>query len=233
MSHTIRTKDYYMEKRRITEEDYHYLQFLEIPQAVFSNVSIGVYAKGEYICREGEEIENLMYIIKGNAKVSITAPNGRTLLFCFYRNSGLLGDVELMLEKGAISNVIAITEVTCILMPVSECRKLILRETGFLRHLAKGIAYKLEGDTSYAILNSLYPLETRLCAYIQMVTEDGVFGENLTEISELLGTSYRHLLRVLLALCEKKVLKHLSGGKYQILNMEHLEICANECFGIL
>ena len=45
----------------------------------------------------------------------------------------------------------------------------------------------------------LYPLENRLASYIleTYTNEDSNNAENLTQISELLGASYRHLLRVL------------------------------------
>jgi hypothetical protein len=47
------------------------------------------------------------------------------------------------------------------------------------------------------------------------------FSENLMEISELLGTSYRHLLRTLNNLCEKQVLMKTAEG-YEVLDEKTL-----------
>ena len=60
-------------------------------------------------------------------------------------------------------------------------------------------------------INLLYPLENRVASYIISigVKEDSKyfkFDETLTIISELLGTSYRHLLRTLNKLVDKKIL---------------------------
>jgi hypothetical protein len=44
---------------------------------------------------------------------------------------------------------------------------------------------------------------------------DGFFVEKKTEVSEILGTSYRHLLRTFDRLCEKGVLKR-EGRGYRI-----------------
>ena len=60
--------------------------------------------------------------------------------------------------------------------------------------------------------NILYPFESRLCAYISMTSQDGTFCEKLTELSEYLGTSYRHLLRTLENLCTKGILEKASDG---------------------
>lgn len=47
------------------------------------------------------------------------------------------------------------------------------------------------------------------------------FDENLTEIAELLGTSYRHLLRTLSEFCERRILKK-EGSSYIVTEEETL-----------
>ena len=57
----------------------------------------------------------------------------------------------------------------------------------------------------------LYPLENRLARYIleaySTSSSQDENSESLTHISELLGTSYRHLLRVLDKFCSENIIK--------------------------
>ena len=60
------------------------------------------------------------------------------------------------------------------------------------------MALKLASLSVSNSVNILYPLENRLASYIlaSYTNEDNNNTENLTQIAEFLGTSYRHLLRV-------------------------------------
>ena len=53
-------------------------------------------------------------------------------------------------------------------------------------------------------VNMLYPLENRLASYTNEYSNN---TENITQISELLGSSYRHLLRVLNRLESEGIIK--------------------------
>lgn len=79
-------------------------------------------------------------------------------------------------------------------------------------------------------INLLYPLENRLASYI-LATGERVnnneeriikFNENLTEIGELLGTSYRHLLRTLNNLSCKGAIRKKSNY-FQVLDEKILK----------
>jgi hypothetical protein len=59
-------------------------------------------------------------------------------------------------------------------------------------------------------------LEERLASYVMNISENNVFCENLTLLAELLGTSYRHLLRTLKSFCDKGYLKK-ENGVYKII----------------
>ncbi len=78
-------------------------------------------------------------------------------------------------------------------------------------------------------INLLYPLENRLASYI-LATGERIdnneeiikFNENLTEIAELLGTSYRHLLRTLNNLsCKGAIRKKINY--FQVLDEKILK----------
>ena len=85
-------------------------------------------------------------------------------------------------------------------------------------------------------INLLYPLENRLASYInEFLTNDEDsniyidFDENLVNIAELLGSSYRHLLRTLNTLSKKGVLEK-EDGKYKVINKVLLEELAGDLY---
>ncbi|WP_026884047.1 cyclic nucleotide-binding domain-containing protein [Clostridium akagii] len=174
-----------------------------------------LFKKNEYICKENEYIKYLFFVIEGNAKVYVTLSNGKSLLTCFYHDFMLLGDLEFIKSKPAYSNVQAIENVYCIGIPLEKVKEECLNDDKFLRYICNQLGEKLVGCSKNSSINLLYPLENRLASYIlatgERVCDNGIikvkFNESLTEISELLGTSYRHLLRTLKILCTKGVIK--------------------------
>ena len=80
-------------------------------------------------------------------------------------------------------------------------------------------------------VNILYPLENRLASYIlaSYTNEDNNNTENLTQIAEFLGTSYRHLLRVVKEFELEKIIKR-DNKKLVILDKDKLEELAGDLY---
>lgn len=95
------------------------------------------------------------------------------------------------------------------------------------------LAYRLSSSTSASSLNLLTKVETRFASYLlsMLTSMDDSFIEeiktsNLVETSELLGTSYRHLNRVINELIESDVIEK-KDGLILIKNLKKLEELAN------
>jgi CRP/FNR family putative post-exponential-phase nitrogen-starvation transcriptional regulator len=172
-----------------------------------------LYKRNDHICIENEEINYLFFFVEGKAKIYTTLSNGKSLLLCFYYPLKILGDVEFLNDKTATTNVQVLMDTYCIGIPMDKVKEHLLEDSKFLRHTCKALGEKLDRISKNSSINLLYPLENRLASYIlaagERVNNGGKtikFNENLTEISELLGTSYRHLLRTLNILCNKGVM---------------------------
>jgi len=174
-----------------------------------------LFKKNEHICREGEHMNYLFFFVEGKAKIYITLSNGKSLLLCFNEGFKVLGDMEIISLKPAATNVQVIKDTYCIGISFESAREHLLNDAKFLRFICDLLGGKLSRCSTNSSINLLYPLENRLASYILATSEksDSIyertikFNENLTEISELLGTSYRHLLRTLNTLCLKGVIK--------------------------
>lgn len=194
-----------------------------------------IFNKNEYICKIDEKLNYLFFFVKGKAKVYASLSNGKSLLLCFYKPFKIIGDVEFMHIETANSNVQVIEETYCVGISFDKIRQLALDDCKFLRFACNCLGEKLIRLSKNSSINLLYPLENRLSSFILATCDENegmnkiIFDGNLTEVSELLGTSYRHLLRTLNTLCNKCAIKK-SENYYEILNVNILEKLAGELY---
>ncbi len=206
--------------------DIHNINSLFSPY-IKENLELLFFAKRELIFKEGDSISHLMFFVEGKAKVYMTLKNGKLLLLDFYKELDTLGDLELVTNDISSCNVEAIEPCVCIGIPIKIMRNNYNSDVNLLKFLCNSLGEKLKRSSKNSSINLLYPLENRLASYIISI---GVkeyckyfkFDETLTIISELLGTSYRHLLRTLNKLCDKKILCRKEDF-YIILDYEKLK----------
>ncbi|MCI8895302.1 MAG: cyclic nucleotide-binding domain-containing protein [Lachnospiraceae bacterium] len=187
------------------------------------------FQKNEIIYQKASQRTYLIFFLKGKIRVCANLSNGKSLLVCFYTTFQLLGDLEFFSVDTSDSTVQAIAPCTCISMHVSEIRKELLSDPVFLCYLANSLAHKLAVSSHNSSINQLYPLENKLASYIIQVQFHGLFVENLTHLAELLGTSYRHLLRTLRSFVDQGILEHTELG-YRLLNRSQLEDLAEDLY---
>lgn len=202
-----------------------------------SIMELFLFKKNEYICREGEEINYLFFFVEGKAKVYTTLSNGKSLLLSFFKEFKILGDLEIINAKLASSNVQVIEDTYCIGISLENVREYLLNDAKFLRFICNSLGEKLYRCSKNSSINLLYPLENRIASYMiatcERVDASGLtivkFNENLTEISELLGTSYRHLLRTLNGLSLKGTIKK-KNNYYEVIDEENLKKLAADLY---
>lgn len=176
------------------------------------------FDKKEYIYQEGSPVNYLLILLSGRAKVVTFTEEGRTLLHSFTDRGGILGEVEMLTgNPDAALHVQAVTPVLCIGIPLPEGAKALRSNLAFMNKLSIMLARKLASTNYNSSRIILYTLENRLCSYIEMTSPTGCFEEQLTQAAELLGTSYRHLLRTFEKLCRENILEK-SGHSYLIID---------------
>jgi len=211
-----------MNKAKFTNPHKSFLKSYGLKKIDYSDIVLFKFKSEEHILRQGYEVRHLLFILSGKLKVMYAAPNGRQLLLCSYE-SGIIGDIEMMLgDYEAKSSVQAISDTVCIGIPFDRYETELKSNIDFMNKLGEGIAQKLNQSSRNSAVNILHSLEARLCSYIALTSVHGYFEEKKTVISEMLGTSYRHLLRTLDKLCEKGVLKKAGKG-YRISNQSLLK----------
>ena len=218
-----------MLRGELTKEHIKYLSGYGLEEIEPDGLVIRNYKKGEFLCEQGFPLECLLLVTAGRIKVYSTASNGKTLLYCFDDPGKAVGEVELMTNGYASSSVCAVTEVQCIIIPHERYRDYLMSNVKFLNRICLTMAEIITETSTNGASNILYPFETRLCAYICTTHVNGLFNQKLTELSEYLGTSYRHLLRTLDSLCVKGVIEKTHRG-YVIKDEEQLRAIGNNFF---
>lgn len=187
-----------------------------------SDFTVQKFVRGEYIYHQGHAIHNLSILFSGKLKVFYTSSEGKTMLLGFYDKTGIIGEVELMANQSeATLSVQAVTDTICLSIPIKTYGERLKSNNEFMNMVGSSLANKLQQNTANSTFNNLNTLEKRLCAYIEMTNSNGYFNEKLTDVSDILGTSYRHLLRTLEKLCIEGLLEKVAGG-YMVRNINAL-----------
>jgi CRP/FNR family putative post-exponential-phase nitrogen-starvation transcriptional regulator len=192
------------------------------------------FKENDYICKAGEQLDTFFFFVEGKAKVYAAQSNGKSLLLCFYYPFKVLGDLEFQHLEYADCTVQAIEGCYCIGISMDNIRRYLGEDVKFLRYVCGSLGEKLRRLSNYSSINLLYPLENRLSSYILGCRRSDeqnhiLFEGNLSEVAELLGTSYRHLLRTLKLLCGQKAIKK-NIHNYEVLDIEKLESLAGDLY---
>lgn len=205
---------------------------------LFDQLVLMKYRRQENLCEEQEVMHYMMFIVEGRIKVFRTLANGKSLLLNFYEPLSIIGEVELIKESTASCTGQALTTCFVLGIPMEVAQQRLKGDAKFLSYACKSLADKLHYLGRSSSINLFYPLENRLASYINAVAvkvrdanggEELLFNENLTHLADLLGTSYRHLLRTLHSLCEQGILLKEEKG-YQVLDKQQLLLMAEDLY---
>jgi CRP-like cAMP-binding protein len=204
-------------------------------EEIIPYLSIFEFEKGEQICSQGETVEYLYILVKGKVKIFTTSEEGKTLILSFKTPLEVIGDIEYVQEIDTINTVEAVSSVVMIGVRQSVLRRFLKDHSPFLQFLLRIITRKFYIKSQFMRHNILYPVETRLASYLVSVAYDEnealvngkVSTSNLTDIANLIGTSYRHLNRVIKEFSLNGLVERDSGA-IVIKDLEGLKSLAKE-----
>lgn len=223
----------------------HALDRLLSPE-LLASLTLRRYPAGEHLIRSGQAVDGLFFVVEGRAKVYSQMENGSTLLVRFYSPFDILGDVELFSFDAYLLNVVALEETVCLCLASTAIRRHAERNVGFLMELCGRLGRKLADFNASAAINLRYPVENRLASYLLAVTGGpGAAGaaaggaasrsgqclvtDDLGELADILGTSYRQLSRVLRRFREEGIIGGGRGG-IRVLERRRLEPLARDLY---
>ncbi|MCT8978814.1 cyclic nucleotide-binding domain-containing protein [Clostridium sp. CX1] len=185
---------------------------------MIEHMELFCFSKGDMICTKDNYVNYVYFLVEGKIKVYTLHDNGKSILLRFSNPLSILGDVELLSDYKGLCNVESVTETFLIGIEIVKLKKYAYNDTKFLRFVIKNLSYKLYNTSNATSINLLYPLESRFASYLLSISGEGssssgddIRTSKLTEIANLLGTSYRHLNRIINEFVNKDIIIRKRG----------------------
>ncbi|MBP1905744.1 CRP-like cAMP-binding protein [Paenibacillus turicensis] len=196
-----------------------------------SHITLYKLSSGDVICYQGQQLEHLYVLVQGRIKIYSNSQEGQSLIVSFKSPLEIVGEIEYIRQIEIINTVEAVTEVYLIGIPYAWLRKLGNEHPPFLRFLLDIITRKFYIKSDFLSFNLMHPVEIRLASYLlSHVSEEaamnGSFGHEvigLADTANLIGTSYRHLNRIVGKFCEKGLVSRGARGTIYIRDLEGLQ----------
>lgn len=189
----------------------HQLDHLLSPSGAIP-IQLRDYEQGDVILHEGNELDGLYFQVSGRTKVSSSVTTGKALLLRFCAPLSVFGDIELIQKVPIQSQVEAVEPSAFVFVNKRAIEAEMLHNSLLLQELLKHLSYKLLTCTTASRINLLATVEERFATYLISTRLQHEFGKeiqtpHIAEIASLIGTTPRHLNRVLTKLIRIDVIK--------------------------
>ncbi|AYC30504.1 Crp/Fnr family transcriptional regulator [Paenisporosarcina cavernae] len=203
-------------------------------EQLIPRLSLRQFEVGERICSQGDESDYLFVLVKGKVKISTTSREGKNLILGFKTPVEVIGDIEYVRGTTILNTVEAVTAVEMLVVTRRDVDQFAGDDPNLLRFLLQIITQKFYIKSNALSFNLMYPVEVRLASYLLSSAFDdansNVHQELKTSIlpdaADLIGTSYRHVNRVIQRFTEEGIIRR-DNGVMTILNRKKLEQLAN------
>lgn len=161
------------------------------------------YEAKETVLHEGEMIDGLYIQMSGRTKITSSVITGKALLLRFCSAVSIMGDIELIQSVDIQSHVTSELQTDFLFIDKNYVTNYLLHDVVFLQELIHHVTYKLQTCTTASRINLLAPVETRFASYLCTARNPShLFGREIHtkdhhEIASLIGTTTRHLNRVI------------------------------------
>jgi len=193
------------------------------PDRVQQAMQLETYKGGSLLFSQGEESDTLYLLVQGKLKVSRLSPEGKRLILAFKSPFDFVGDIEYIRKSTLINTVEAVTTTTVIRIPYEALENNMTNNTEWLQFLLETITHKFELKSHAMNFSLLYAVDVRVASYLLAMTPNDTTLDptSLVDMADLIGTSYRHLNRVLKQFEEQGwILK--KRGKITIINRDSM-----------
>ena len=164
------------------------------------------FGENEFMIKEGEQPDSIYFILVGTVK--LYACSKKRDFGVVFMNKGLVGDAEFVTGSVATRSAQVEGDVLCMRLSTRNCRHRLMSDRTFLRYLAQQLAEKLTLTETSTDASVHMRTEDKLYDYLKLSSEDGRVSESLGDISQIMGVSYRHLIRMMNTLVDEGKLRH-------------------------
>lgn len=192
-----------------------------------NEVEIRSYEPNEYILNVGEVIKGFYFLLEGKYFVSSPEITGKELLLRYCQKPAIMGDIEYFQNCSVQSNCVAAEKSVFAFIPYELYGQHLKFDSEFTQILLHELAYKLHTCTISSRVNALSAVSLRLAAYLCTIEstsrfKDYIMTNSLDEVASLIGTTKRHLNRVLKQWSDEGIVRR-DEQSIQIINWSRIE----------
>jgi CRP/FNR family transcriptional regulator, putaive post-exponential-phase nitrogen-starvation regulator len=191
-----------------------------------------VRASGELVIGSGEPARDLMFFVEGRTKSFSTLDNGQSILASFSRPFDVFGEAEILSSERYTLSIEAIEDSAFLTLPTIAVKKAAERNCRLFMYLCGRLGAKLSSRIIAESINLRYSVENRLASYLlaSMDGEGQVLGtDDLGEIADFIGSSYRQLARVVRRFRDEGILDG-KRGRVRVRDLAALEPLAGDLY---
>lgn len=170
------------------------------------DLKIKQFQPGDYLLRQGQDIENLYWVDMGQYTVGYTAINNRSFsLGLFFANNRLFGEIELLTDSKSQFDVRANDKIAAKVVPISFIKQIMLSEPKVAIWLSQSLSDKYQDAMETTMNRILHPLVYNIALDIQQRFIGSKPSINFTQVykeAERFGCSERVYRRVINQLIE-------------------------------
>ncbi|MFD0587350.1 Crp/Fnr family transcriptional regulator [Paenibacillus sp. GCM10027627] len=176
------------------------------------SIQIRTYDRNELILKEGDPLDGLYIQVEGQTKVTTSVGTGKSLLLRFCYPLSVFGDIELIQHVPIQSQIEALQRTTILFIEKKTVEEDLMQNRAFMHLLLQHLSYKLQTCTTASRINLLSSVEERVASYFLTVRLQNEFGIEMStqrshEIASLIGTTPRHLNRVIQKLSDAGIVQ--------------------------
>lgn len=202
-------------------DDYVRMHSIEsvFPKEIRPHLSLYSFELGESVCSQGEALEYVYVLVKGKLKIYTTSAEGKTLILSFKTPLEVIGDIEFVQETDIINTVEAVSPVIMIGVHRRVLKQWAESHLPLLQFLLHIVTRKFYVKSSSLSFHLMHPVDVRLASYLLSVSYDEsdsllrgqLSTAGLRDAANLIGTSYRHMNRIIQSFCEKGLIERKRG----------------------
>lgn len=168
---------------------YNFLKPLFIKDMIHSNT----WRKGQNIISYNQNISNIYFFTSGRGRAYRTLNNGKDVIYSTYGSGDIAGDLEFITGTTTTCNIISSDSLKCYILPKTLIDVSIFFE--IYKLFSQELAKKFITNSLHTSIQLGYNLEDRVAHYCLYEYKNEVYS--MEELAGVLGTTYRHLSRVL------------------------------------
>lgn len=168
-------------------------------EPLLQNLTLSKYERGNIIIQQGEQPQYVYFLVEGRVKVFASSAEGKKLILAFNGPFSVIGDIEFVQQAPYLNTVEAMNDVTMLKLPLAIIHQYGMQHLPFMTFILETLTRKFYINANASRFNLMYGVEVRLASYLLSMTTEGeaVSIHHLRDAADLIGTSYRHLNRII------------------------------------